>query len=235
MGAAKSYSTITEVSPMVKALGFYRLVLMAALTNTWWPLPPNSVTRTWNCRVPEKFIILSRITPLACPVYVVFVREGIKHCARNWNHAGRSVKKRIIARRKHGWQNRVRGGNIDNFSSRRYLHFSASIRNTRIQDTSFGFLGHPGRKIFHRWLLFLLFTPCQLGFCCVHPRAAGTHKWEWDVCELLYACKWLVWHVCLHTGARVITSKYASSCRIFIQSSFLTIERLFLSVSIILP
>lgn len=71
-----------------------------------------------------------------------------------------------------GWQNRVRRGNIDNFSSRRYAHFCASIRAARAAAPSAGPPGLPDREISVGCSRFLLFTPCQLGFCCVQPRAA---------------------------------------------------------------
>lgn len=101
---------------------------MVALTNTWWPLPLNSVTRTWNCRVTEVYYFQSNIFAARAPC-ALFSFSDVRRIA-----PGRGITRREIVRDREnsqeentGWQNRVRGGNIDNFSSRRYAHFCASV------------------------------------------------------------------------------------------------------------
>lgn len=130
------------------------------------------------CRVTEKvYYSQQNIASRVLRVRLFSFQRGADRPRRDAGPRGESTRVAENSQEENtGWQNRVRRGNIDNFSSRRYAHFCASIRGTRVAAPSAGPPGLPDREIFVGCSRFLLFTPCQLGFCCVQPRAAASTR-----------------------------------------------------------
>jgi len=121
-----------------------------------------------------------------------------------------------------GWQNRVRVGNIDNFSSRRYAHFCASAAKRARRRVAHRHPRPTGDRDFIRIPAFSFVYALSVGpFVVCNPRAACTHEWEWAVCDSQFVCVcwWLVWHVSRTQARTVITSKYVSSWRILVRTS----------------
>lgn len=178
-----------------------------------------------------------------CVVFVRTRRVGSAPRTRDRAERNRRGTREIFPGGKHtGWQNRVRGGEVILTIFRRDATriFARQSPNTRVAAPSAGFPGRPEGEIYARCSRFLLFTPCQssLLLCAIarrwYPRIVRVRCRICDspmrmrcVCVLV----WLVWHVCLHTGAPVITSKYASSCRIRCRDRFAEISR-FLKIAV---
>lgn len=125
------------------------------------------------CRVTERVILFSAGRSAArAPWPTVYISARCRELPWAVDIAGKEIARSVENSQEEntGWQNRVCGGNIDNFSLRRYAHFCASVRSTRVATSSAAFLDPSDPEIFARDSRFHLFTPCQSGFCCVQPR-----------------------------------------------------------------
>lgn len=99
--------------------------------------------------------------------------------------------------------------------------FARRPPNTRVAASRAGTLDALEPVIFIESKRFLLFTPCQSGLLLCAVRAPLAPVSESESCVILIRMRVLVACVARtsHTGAPVITSKYASSWRILVRAS----------------
>lgn len=220
---------------------------MAALINTWWPLPPNSVTRmymelSYNWKV---YYFQSNIVAARAPCALFSFDEAAVDRAedarsRRWESQRTGTRENSQEKNTRGGKTAFaaeRRGNIDSplvATLRAFLRVSHRTRGPRRRSPAppdaRGPIFSPDARVF--FCLRLV----SRGPFVVCNRAPLVSSYEWErvrccICDfasraLVHVSVWLVWHVCSHTGAPVITSKYvSSSCRIRDPDPFTEISR----------